>query len=143
MKRLFLFLLGKYSNTETERIEILAVLHEKVRDNYTEQTGFGNVYNFFTEFIIANDVIKAYSDNGEDMRMMKRGMSSAFDGAIRYIKPEIRKYKTLFDAIENLNVYAATIQYIYRVDNKFYITTSLCEGELVKIIQPTNLKTKS
>lgn len=140
MKRLFLFLLGKYSNTEKERIEILAVLHEKVRDTYTEQTVFGNVYNFFIEFVMANDVIKRYTYSAEDMRVLKRGMSSAFDEVIRYNKPEVRKYKTLFDATENLNVYAATIQYIYRENNKFYVTTSLCEGYLVKIIHPSNLK---
>lgn len=47
MKRLFMYLLKRYSTTEKERIEILQVLEDNVLGDYYEQNSFGNVYNSF------------------------------------------------------------------------------------------------
>jgi len=86
MKRLFFWLLKKYSTNETERVEILRVLHEQVRNEYTEQTGFGNVYNSYIEFILANDVIKSCVTSGEDVYLdiIKGGLDNTFDETVEY-----------------------------------------------------------
>lgn len=57
MKRIFLWLLKKYANTEKGRIEIMHIMDDKVSDNYSEQTLYGNVYNYFIEFIMANPFV--------------------------------------------------------------------------------------
>ena len=43
MKKLFLFLLEKYTKTEEDRLIVFNILHDKVSDTYSEQTTFGNV----------------------------------------------------------------------------------------------------
>ena len=57
MKTIFKYLLKRYSQTEKGRIEIMRFMDDKVSDNYREQTLYGNVYNYFIEFVVANPFI--------------------------------------------------------------------------------------
>lgn len=90
MKRLFIWLLKRYSNTEKERIEILKVLNDKVQNDYNEQSVYGNVYNYLTEFIMSNDfIVKCVKEKDEkSLRMLKIGFSNTFDNSIEYIENE-------------------------------------------------------
>ena len=88
MKTIFRYLLRKYSQTEKGRIEILRIMDDKVSDNYSEQTMYGNVYNYFNEFVIANQFIVkcALQKDDASLIMIKSGINKAFDEAIGYIK---------------------------------------------------------
>lgn len=90
MKRFFYWLLIRYSKTEKQRIKILSVLDEQVRDNYNEQTLFGNVYNYFIEFVIANPFIvkNVMLNDKETLNILKSGIYKSYDEAINYIKKE-------------------------------------------------------
>ena len=88
MKRIFLFLLRRYSKTEKERLQIHSILNEKVEDNYREQTTFGNVYNSNIEFVIGNDFIKKLvKENDEQgIEMIKSGLNNSVLKGIEFIK---------------------------------------------------------
>lgn len=88
MKRLFIYLLKKYSRNEKDRVEILRILDEQVQNEYTEQTGFGNVYNFFSEFLLASSFTREIVNLGEDdsINVLKGGINSTFDETITMIK---------------------------------------------------------
>jgi len=87
MKRLFLFLLRRYSNTESQRMEIYRELWYKTQKEYCEQTAFGNVYNMNIEVLMANPFFKSRVKFGEDerLRMLKAGLSDSFDDSVEYI----------------------------------------------------------
>lgn len=94
MKKIFMWLLNRYSNTEKERITILRTLNNKVREEYSEQNAYGNTYNFFIEFIMANDFIincvkEKTAINEKSLNMIKIGISNTFDEAIEYIDNEV------------------------------------------------------
>lgn len=91
MKKLFLFLLRRYSNTEKERLQIIKILNDKVSNNYREQTTFGNVYNSNIEFIMANEFInKLVKENNEEfLKMIQNGLSESYWEAIEYIENEM------------------------------------------------------
>ena len=88
MKRLFIYLLKKYSKNEKDRIEVLRILDEQVQNEYTEQTGFGNVYNFFSEFVLASSFTREMVNLGEtdSIEVLKSGINSTFDETITIIK---------------------------------------------------------
>ena len=90
MKRIFFWLLKRYSSTEEERLEILSTLQESVTNSYREQTVFGNVYNANIEFIISNKFIKKLVKNNDtiSISMVKSGLSNSFDESIEFIKNE-------------------------------------------------------
>lgn len=90
MKRIFFWLLKRYSSTEEERLEILSTLQESVTNSYREQTVFGNVYNANIEFIISNKFIKKLVKNNDtiSINMVKSGLSNSFDESIEFIKNE-------------------------------------------------------
>lgn len=54
-------------------IEIMRIMDDKVSDNYSEQTLYGNVYNYFIEFVMANPfVIKCtFQNDKESLRILK------------------------------------------------------------------------
>ena len=58
MKRLFLYLLKKYSKRENGRKIIYEQLWDSVINEYNEQTSYGNIYNINIEFIMFNPFIK-------------------------------------------------------------------------------------
>ena len=90
MKKIFTWLLKHYSRNEKGRIEILRLLDGKISDNYREQTLYGNVSNYFIEFIMANNfVVKCATENNkESLQMLKSGIDKSFDDSINYIKKE-------------------------------------------------------
>lgn len=91
MKRIFLYLLKKYSRRETGRIEILKVLHEGVREEYSVQTEYGNIYNLFTEFAMSNHIIVDVVKEGEldKFEMIRSGINKAYNNAAIYIEKEM------------------------------------------------------
>lgn len=95
MKKLFLFLLKKYTKTEEDRLDIIEVLNENVISEYNEQSGYGNVYNANIEFIMANKLIRelVYDKNTVGVNIIKGGLINSFDTAIKYIKNEPRRKK--------------------------------------------------
>ena len=88
MKKLFLILLRKYSKSEKGRMEILKEMDAGIYYNYNEQTTFGNVYNYFIEFVMANPFIKSRIVSNDDTSIdtVKKGIDTAYDQAIRYMK---------------------------------------------------------
>jgi len=89
-KKLFFYLLKKYSKTEENRIKILEELDNGVHYNYNEQTEFGNVYNFFIEFIMANKFItkRAQERDENSLNIIRRGIYNEFADAINFIEKE-------------------------------------------------------
>lgn len=92
MKMIFKYLLNRYSQTEKGRIEIMRMLDDKVSHNYNEQTLYGNVYNYFIEFVMANPfIVKCTLKNDKDsLQILKRGMEKSFDDAVSYIEKEMK-----------------------------------------------------
>lgn len=90
MKKLFYFLLKKYSGNEKNRLEIYKFLHERVSDQYSEQTVFGNIYNAHTEFILSHEGIQKLVRENERMSldMVKNGLTNAYDKSLKYIEDE-------------------------------------------------------
>jgi len=93
MKRLFLFLLRRYSNTESQRMEIYKELWYKVKDEYNEQTSFGNVYNMHIEMLLANPFFESRVMLGEDehLKMLRHGLSDSFDESVEFVLKECGK----------------------------------------------------
>jgi hypothetical protein len=87
MKKLFLFLLRRYGQTESGRMEIHRELWYKVKEEYNEQTAFGNVYNMNIEVLMANPFFESRVRLGkvEDLEMLKEGLSESFDDSIEFI----------------------------------------------------------
>ena len=87
MKKLFLFLLRRYARTESGRMEIQKELWYKVKDEYNEQTAFGNVYNMNIEVLMSNPFFENKVKLGEveDLKMLKEGLSESFDDSIEFI----------------------------------------------------------
>lgn len=87
MKKLFLFLLKRYSNTEVQRMEIYRELWYKTKEEYNEQTAFGNVYNMNIEVLMSNPFFESRIMLGEkeDLQMLKQGLSNSFDESVEFI----------------------------------------------------------
>jgi len=95
MKRLFLFLLKKYTFTEKERFEVYNVLQEQVRNDYTEQNNHGNLSNGFIEFIMSSDLVNDYvqKNNKDALNSIRKCLSDDFDKSVNFIKIEPRRKK--------------------------------------------------
>jgi hypothetical protein len=93
MKKLFLYLLQKYSRTEANRIQIQKILHEQVCQMYNEQTPFGNVYNHHMEVILANPFIRrlVQENNEQALKMLDNGLHNAYFLALQALKKENTK----------------------------------------------------
>jgi len=90
MKKLFFYLLKKYSKTEKDRLKILSILSDEIHNEYNEQTNPGNVYNFFIEFIMSNYFIRTLHRKGDtkSLRMIKTGIDHAFDESLDWLSKE-------------------------------------------------------
>ena len=90
LKKILFFLLRKYTNTETERLQIYRQLWDKVCEEYNEQTTFGNVYNMNTEVLLSNPFfIKICKEENKDyLEMLKRGLLESFDNSVEFAKKE-------------------------------------------------------
>jgi len=91
MKTIFIWLLKKYSKNEEGRIEIMKIMDEEVRNTYNEQNLYGNVYNYFIEFVMANPfIIKCTLENKkETLKILKQGIENSFDRAVEFIENEM------------------------------------------------------
>lgn len=91
MKKIFLWILKKYTSTESGRIEIMRIMDDKIGDNYNEQTQYGNVYNYLIEFLMANPFVVKCSLNKDEksLDMLKHGINESFDVAVGYIQKEM------------------------------------------------------
>ena len=87
MKRLFLFLLRKYSKTESQRMEIYQELWYKTKHEYDATTAFENVYNMNIEVLMSNPFFESRVMLGEDehLRMLKEGLAKSFDKSVKFV----------------------------------------------------------
>jgi len=87
IKQLFIFLLRRYANTESGRMEIYRELWYKTKEEYNEQTSFGNVYNVNIEVLMSNPFVQNRVKNGEKehLQMLKQGLSDSFDESVEFI----------------------------------------------------------
>lgn len=90
MKKIFFYLLRRYSWTEKQRMEIYSQLWESVTNEYSGQSGFGNVYNMNIEFLMANPVIISLVERKDKKSIsgIKRGLNKSFDDAIGFVEKE-------------------------------------------------------
>lgn len=90
MRKLFYYLLKKYSKTEKDRLKILSKLDDEIHNDYYEQTYPGNVYNFFIEFVMSNTFIRKTLRKGDlkTLEMIKTGIDDSFDEAIEWLKKD-------------------------------------------------------
>lgn len=90
LNRIFFYLLWKFSGNEEQRIKIYKVLNKQVEDNYPEQTMFGNVYNSYIEFVMANSFIqkKVMEEDRQSIDMLKNGLSNSYDRGVEFLKSE-------------------------------------------------------
>jgi hypothetical protein len=84
MKKLFLFLLRKYSKTESQRMEIYQELWYKTKHEYDATTAFENVYNMNTEVLMSNPffVSRVMLGQYEDLKKLKEGLSDSFNTSV-------------------------------------------------------------
>jgi hypothetical protein len=90
MRKIFLSLLRKYSQTESQRMEIYKELWHQVEKEYSEQTLFGNVYNMNIEVLMSNPffVKQVLLDSHKDLEIMQQGLSDSFDKSVGFVKNE-------------------------------------------------------
>ena len=84
MKRLFLFLLRKYSKTESQRMEIYQELWYKTKHEYDATTAFENMCNMNIEVLMSNPFFKSSFMLGqyEDLKNLKEGLGNSFDESV-------------------------------------------------------------
>jgi hypothetical protein len=94
IKKIFLFLLRKYSKSEEERIEIYKVLLDKTSDTYNEQTVFGNVYNAHIEFIMSSGLVKKLirKQDLHSLQMIGSGLKKAYEQALMFLDTTDENY---------------------------------------------------
>lgn len=61
-KRLFLYLLKQYTQTEEDRVEVYKAVNQGALDEYYEADPYQNFYNSYLEFLISNPFIKQLID---------------------------------------------------------------------------------
>jgi hypothetical protein len=81
MKRLFLFLLRKYSKTESQRIEIYQELWYQTKSEYDEATAFENMRNMNIEVLMSTPffVSRVALGQYEDLKNLKEELGKSFD----------------------------------------------------------------
>ena len=90
MKRLFLFLLRKYSKTESQRMEIYQELWYQTKSE-SGVDAFDNMYNMNTEVLMANPFFVSRVELGQDehLRMLKQGLADSFDESVEFVLKKI------------------------------------------------------
>lgn len=93
MKQIFYWLLKTYGKTEKGRVDILRILAESVNEDYNEQTVYGNVYNYFKEWVLANQYIvnSAIKKDECSLDILKSGIEKSFVDAINMIEVDQNK----------------------------------------------------
>jgi len=84
MKRLFLFLLRKYSKTESQRMEIYKELWYKTKEEYNGVEAFENMYNMNIEVLMSNPFFVSRVLLGQDEHLLKLkiGLADSFDESV-------------------------------------------------------------
>ena len=84
MKRLFLFLLRKYSKTESQRMEIYQELWYQTKSEYDATTAFENMRNMNIEVLMSNPffVSRVALGQYEDLKNLKEELGKSFDESI-------------------------------------------------------------
>jgi hypothetical protein len=90
MRKIFYYLLEKYSKTEKERLEILKVLHAGVRETYNEQNVIGNIGNSAIEFVMSHDYLRfaVSTYDAHSVKMIQGSIESSIESAITYLENE-------------------------------------------------------
>ena len=93
MFKFILKLLKGYLNTEANRLKVYAVLKEAVETEYNEQTKYGNVYNAFIEFLMADEFVKecVETDLSDSINVIKQGIGNSYYQAIDFIKGDLKR----------------------------------------------------
>jgi len=84
MKKLFLFLLRKYSQTESQRMEIYRELWYQTKSDYREANVFENINNMNIEVLMSNPFFKRRVELGDVkyLKWIKKGLEKSFDESI-------------------------------------------------------------
>ena len=84
MKRLFLFLLSKYSKTESQRMEIYQELWYQTKNEYDATTAFENMRNMNIEVLMSNPffVNRVAVGQYEDLKNLKEELGKSFDESV-------------------------------------------------------------
>jgi hypothetical protein len=71
-------------------MEIYKELWYQTKDEYNEQTAFGNVYNMNIEVLMSNPFFESRVMLGqdEDLKMLKEGLSKSFDESVEFVLKE-------------------------------------------------------
>ena len=87
MKKLFLFLLRKYSKTESQRMEIYQELWYQTKSEYHGTTAFENIRNMNIEVLMSNPffVNRVMLGQDEHLRTLKKGLADSFDESVELI----------------------------------------------------------
>lgn len=103
MRKIFFWLLHRYSRNENQRLLILEKLWGAILTDYYEQTLPGNVYNFQIEVVISNPWIRyaASTFDKTTSKMILSNISAGSEAAIKFIETE--DYDNVKDTIEAMN----------------------------------------
>lgn len=87
IRKLFLYLLKKYTKDERGRLMVLSKIEDGVIKTYYEQTPPGNVYNGFGEFVMSNKYIKerVKENDVKSIMMMRNGIMNEYDRQIKFM----------------------------------------------------------
>ena len=87
-KRLFLYLLKKYTKTEKGRLEVYKELNNQSCMEYHESSGFNNFYKSYLEFIMANWLVEHLVINkmDESFKNLKLGVINVLEEGIQILK---------------------------------------------------------
>lgn len=80
MRKIFLYLLRKYSKTEKDRLIIYKTLLEQTEYTYYEQTTNGNIQNSAIEFSLA-----VLNRTPSSIQFLERIVAKAVDAAIKTV----------------------------------------------------------
>ena len=92
-KKIFLYLLKKYTKTETDRVEILKQIEVSISEEYYNQTHMGNMYNLFIEVLISNSTFKnicRYEGDDGLLDMLKVGIANSVDKSSEIVKDKLQ-----------------------------------------------------
>lgn len=90
MKKIFKYLLKKYSKTEKDRLEILEEIWNGILHTYNEQTYPGNISNMQIEIFMSNPYVRyaSASFDTETLDMIKTITLNAVDESIDFLQKE-------------------------------------------------------
>lgn len=90
MRKIFYYLLEKYSKTEKDRLEILKALHAGVREEYSEQNMIGNIGNSAVEFVMSHDYLRfaVSTYDAHSVKLIRGSIESSIESAITYLEKE-------------------------------------------------------